>query len=134
MGEVDRWCKEAAEVGGDVAIDEFGEGAVALEALPDDVLVLVLFDELAGEGGFAGAAGGVDEDEAGVVFDPGLELGEFGGAAMEGEEGWSIEEVFGGWGCSIGFANSLRLLLCWILLRCTWIVSTKVDAADFPTV
>lgn len=60
LGKVDGWGEEAAEVGGDVAIEEFGEGAVALEALPDDVFLLVLFDELAGKGGFAGAAGGVD--------------------------------------------------------------------------
>jgi hypothetical protein len=32
VGEVVGWGEEAAEVVGDVAIEEFGEGAVALEA------------------------------------------------------------------------------------------------------
>jgi hypothetical protein len=122
LGEIQGWLQDAAEVRGDVSVEKFGEGAVALEALPDDLAVLVLFDELAGEGGFADAARSVDEDEAEVVFDPGLELGEFGGAPIEGEEGWGIKEVFGE--CSI------ELLTFWISLTIDGDVRANIKAAD----
>jgi hypothetical protein len=122
LGEIEGWLQDAAEVGDDVSIEEFGEGSVTLEALPDDVVMLVLLDKLASEGGFSGAVGGVDQDEAAVVFDPGLELGEFGGATIEGEEGWGIEEVF--LGCSIDSP------ILWISLVVNGDIGANINTAN----